>query len=205
LLIDRGVKAFARTTDVSDRDSVRSLASFVDGEFGKIDILVNNAAYEGVPTLRPVAELEEEAYDRTMAVNAKGPWLMAQAFLPLFRKAGGGVIVNQGSIGAFLASSGILPYTASKNALTGITKGLARELGPLGIRVNTIAPGAVASESLLASSSPELVQQAIASQCLNIAQKPEDLVGPLLFLCSDASRFITGQTIVIDGGIVMLP
>jgi 3-oxoacyl-[acyl-carrier protein] reductase len=200
-----GAAAFLRT-DVASRADVTDLASFVGDEYGRADVIVNNAAVEGVPTAANLDDLDEAMYDRVLAVNAKGMWLMAQAFAPLLRQAegAGGSIINQGSIGAFLAAPGYLSYCTSKHAVIGITQTLARELGPDSVRVNCLAPGVVITDGM-SKVSPEVLDSLLATQALPTFQQPSDLLGPLLFLASDASRFITGQTLVVDGGNVLLP
>jgi NAD(P)-dependent dehydrogenase (short-subunit alcohol dehydrogenase family) len=192
--------------DVSDAASIAALATSVRDAHQRVDIVVNNAALDGAPAPAPLMELEPEDYDRVMAVNAKGMWLVVKALVPLLRRAGGGSIINQGSAGAFMAIAGLMPYCASKNAVIGITKTLARELGPDGIRVNCLAPGFTLTESVDRRLwDADMLEGLVAAQCLNATQRPEDLVGPLLFLATDASRFVTGQTLISDGGVIMLP
>ena len=193
-------------TDVADPDSVASLADAIEGAYGQLDIIVNNAALDGAPDATLLMDLDPEVYDRVMAVNVKGMWLMVKALVPLLRRSGGGSVVNAGSTGAFLSFPGQLPYCTSKNAVFGVTKTLARELGRDHIRVNCLCPGPTNTESARRHIADKAVlDQLIASQCLPEQQEPEDLVGPLLFLVSDASRFVTGQALISDGGIVMLP
>ncbi len=201
--IDGDTAAF--TVDVANLDAVSQLAAEVEERFGRVDALVNNAALDGAPGATPLVDLAPDLYDLTMAVNVKGMWLVTRALLPLLERSGHGSVVNQGSIGAFLASAGYLPYITSKNAVIGLTKALARELGPLGIRVNSLAPGSVATESVFRSVPPETIKAIVESQCIQQHMQPEDLMGPLLFLLSDASAFVSGQTLVVDGGGVMLP
>lgn len=200
-----GGRFVAVPVDVTNEDALVALRDRLDGEFGRLDGLVNNAAVEGAPTPTPLVELSAEAYDRVMAVNAKAMWLTVRTFLPLLTRSSSASIVNQGSVGAFLATAAFLPYVTSKNAIFGITKTLARELGDRGIRVNCIAPGPVATEKLKAAITAEVIDGLVANQCIKRIQDPSDLVGPLLFLLSDHSRFITGQTLVVDGGSVLLP
>lgn len=200
-----GGDALFVAADVADDDQVRAAAAEIGERFGRVDGLVNNAAVDGAPSATPLLELSSDHYDRVMAVNVKGMWLTARAMLPLFEAAERPSVVNMGSIGAFLASAGHVPYITSKNAVIGLTKTLAKELGPRGIRVNSLAPGSTATESVSRSVPPETVESILAMQCVKERMQPEDLLGPLLFLLSDASRFVTGQTLVVDGGAVMLP
>lgn len=200
-----GGEALFVKTDVADPASVEQLAQHVRERFGRTDIVVNNAAVEGAPSSTPLVDLDPDVYDRVMAVNVKGMWLVVKALLPMLREARPGVVINQGSMGAFIPVPGLMPYIASKNAIIGLTKTLAKELAPDRIRVNSIAPGAIATDSVMNNVPAEFVEQMVASQCVQEHQQPEDLIGPLLFLVSDAGRFIAGQTIVVDGGVVMLP
>jgi NAD(P)-dependent dehydrogenase (short-subunit alcohol dehydrogenase family) len=199
-----GVASF-ESVDVSDAAAVARLAGDVRARHGGIDILVNNAALEGAPTPRPILDLRPGDVDRAMAVNVKGMVLMAQAVVPSMSERGGGAIVNQSSIGAYVGYPGTLPYSSSKMAIIGITRVMAREFGPQGIRVNSIAPGVVATESVMDHTSTDVIDQIVAQQCLPVMQQPADLVGPLLFLVTDASRFVTGQTLIVDGGVVLSP
>ena len=200
-----GLVADAFPVDVSDPVEVDSLAAYVSGEHGGADILVNNAAFEGAPTPVPLEQIDPTAFDRALAVNLKGMWLVARALLPAMKSRGGGSIVNQGSIGAFVGYVGTGPYCSSKMGAVGLTRVMAREWGPHRIRVNCLAPGIVATPSVLDHISPETVDQIVAGQCLPEMIQPDDLIEPLLFLVSDASRFITGQTLVVDGGVVLSP
>ena len=200
-----GLDARFIETDVAERASVDQLAEIIDSEYGGAHILVNNAAFEGAPTPELIEDLDPDKFDRVMAVNVKGMWILAQALLAGMKARDGAAIVNQSSIGAFVGYPGTAPYAASKMGIIGITRVLARELGVHGIRVNCIAPGVVATESTLAHTSTDTIDQIIASQCIRQMQRPSDLVGPLLFLVTDASKFITGQTLVVDGGVVLSP
>jgi NAD(P)-dependent dehydrogenase (short-subunit alcohol dehydrogenase family) len=138
-----------------------------------------------------------------MNVNVTGVFLCTRAVVPHMRARGGGAIVNQASIAAYgLHGGGMLDYATSKTAVIGFTKSAAKDLGPDGIRVNAIAPGGVATEAALGmAGSPDMVERyARDSQLIPQAIKPDDMVGPMLFLVSDASKFMTGQTLVVDGG-----
>ena len=153
----------------------------------------------------PLLELSVESYDRVMAVNVKGMWLVTRALLPLLERSARAAVVNQGSVGAFQVSAGYLPYITSKNAVIGLTTTFARELGSRNITVNSLAPGMMDTESVFRSVPQETIDAIVAGQCIEAHVQPDDLLGPLLFLLSDASRFISGQTLVVDGGGVMLP
>ena len=197
-----GGRAVYRTVDVADADSTEAMAAAAVSEFGGIDILVNNAAMFASLRGGPFTDIDVERWDRTMAVNVKGPFLCMRAVVPYMRARGGGAIVNQSSIAAF-GLPYMLDYGTSKAALIGLTKNVAHEVGRDGIRVNAIAPGGVATmatREITGADEATMDERAQASQLIGKAIRPEDLVGPMLYLVSDASRFMTGQTIVVDGG-----
>lgn len=198
----KGQKAAFRNVDVSDMTATEAMAQAAVDEFGGIDILVNNAAMFASLKGMPMAELSVERWDRTMAVNVRGPWLCMRAVVPWMRQRGGGAIVNQSSISAF-GMMGMLDYTTSKAAVIGMTKSCATEFGKDNIRVNAIAPGGTASEGLseiMGGNMAIAEDRAKATQLIAAQIYPEDIVATLLHLVSDGARFITGQTIVIDGG-----
>jgi NAD(P)-dependent dehydrogenase (short-subunit alcohol dehydrogenase family) len=201
-IVADGGHAYFRVVDVSDEGSVASLAADVEGSYGRVDILVNNAALDGKPLPHSVIDADPEEFDRTFAVNVKGMWLMVRALLPLMEAAGGASVVNLGSIASFVGYPGIAPYVSSKSGVIGLTRSLSRELGPKEIRVNTLVPGMIATKRLLEDQTAETISGLVATQSLGRLQRPEDLVDPLLFLVSEASRFMTGQTLVVDGGFV---
>jgi NAD(P)-dependent dehydrogenase (short-subunit alcohol dehydrogenase family) len=196
----------ALRADVSDESAVRALVREVKERCGRIDILVNNAAVASV--LQPVAptELEVELWDRVMAVNVRGPFLMAKHVAKIMIAQRGGKIINISSGVAYKGAKGLVHYVTSKAAVLGLTRALARDLGPHQICVNTIAPGLIVSESLLANQ-PDMDgirRAAAATRSLAHEGEPNDLLGTLLFLASPDSDFVTGQTIVLDGGTLML-
>jgi NAD(P)-dependent dehydrogenase (short-subunit alcohol dehydrogenase family) len=198
-LVAMGYKAVGTVVDVRSADSARAMAQAAVDAFGGIDILVNNAAI--MVDLPPYGldTMPVEDWDRVMAVNFRGPLLCVQAVLPAMDQRGGGRIVNGLSAGAFMAG-GI--YGVSKYALNGLTFNLAAELGHRNINVNAIAPGLVANESgyaALPKDSPfrDALDAAIPGKT---SGPPEDLVGTLLLLCSRAGDWITGQTMLVDGG-----
>jgi NAD(P)-dependent dehydrogenase (short-subunit alcohol dehydrogenase family) len=170
--------------------------------FGGIDLLVNNAAiYHGMQ-LAPLIAVEWDYYKRFMDVNMHGALLCVRACWEAMSKRGGGAIVNQSSTAAWM---GIGYYGIAKLALNGITQSLARELGPWNIRVNAIAPGPTDTEATRTIVPPPILKQILAQMPLSRLGQPEDLVGILLFLLSDASAWMTGQVVNVDGGQVMRP
>jgi NAD(P)-dependent dehydrogenase (short-subunit alcohol dehydrogenase family) len=184
--------------DVSSSQQTGALSDAARRGLGGLDALVNNAAIvEGLPR-RGFDEIDEDEWDRVFAVNVKGTWLCARALVGLMREAGGGSIVNMASEVAFSGSPGLAHYVASKAAVVGLTRTLARELGPSQIRVNAIAPGFIpteASQGMLAEA-----QYDTSGTPLGRVGQPADLLGALAFLVSDASSFVTGQTLLVNGG-----
>jgi NAD(P)-dependent dehydrogenase (short-subunit alcohol dehydrogenase family) len=198
----KGGRAVFQRVDVSDPDSTEAMARRAVTEFGSIDILVNNAAMFASLIGGPLDEITIERWDRTMAVNVKGPWLCIKAVVPHMRARGGGAIVNQSSISAF-GMAYMLDYTASKAAVIGLTKSVASELGRDNIRVNCIAPGGTATEGyaqIMGGNMAVAEERAKATQLIAEQMTPEAMVGTLLHLVSDGARFVTGQTLVVDGG-----
>jgi len=200
---DGGDAVFVQT-DVSDEASVQSLVAAAIGRYERIDILVANAAIYASLKLRPFLEISSAEWDRVMAVNVRGTFLCAKAVVPEMRRNGWGRIVNIASATVFKGTPNLLHYVSSKGAVVALTRALAREVGPDGICVNTLAPGLVMSEGV--ARNQELVDglsgPVMAARAIKREQVPEDLVGALLFLASDDSRFTTGQVIVVDGGVV---
>jgi 3-oxoacyl-[acyl-carrier protein] reductase len=199
-----GGRAMFVATDVTDPVSTAELAAAADDEFGGVDILVNNAAIFAGLSRAPLTELPVERWRRVIDVNVTGAWLCMRATVPYMQKRGGGAIVNQASIAAYgMHGGGMLDYATSKTAIIGLTKSAAKELGTDGIRVNAISPGGVSTEAALelAGGDSTLIERLAAeAQLIKQVIGPDDLVGPLLFLVSDASKFMTGQTVVVDGG-----
>lgn len=198
----KGQKAAFQRVDVSNKESTEAMAKAAIDAFGGIDILVNNAAMFASLKGGPMSDISIERWDRTMAVNVRGPWLCTCAVVPSMRERGGGAIVNISSISAF-GMAYMLDYTASKAAVIGLTKSCASELGRDNIRVNAIAPGGTASEGyseIMGGNMDVAEQRAKATQLIAAQIQPEDMTGTLLHLVSDGAKFITGQTIVVDGG-----
>ena len=188
--------------DVLDSDSIRQAIADARAAFGGIDVLVNNAAIFASLRGGPMADLSVERWDRTMAVNVKGTWLCIRAVVPYMRQRGGGAIMNVTSISAF-GMAGMLDYTASKAAVIGLTKSAATELGRDNIRVNALAPGGTATEALseiMGGNMTLAEERAKATQPLAKQLLPEDMVGTMLHLVGDGAKFMTGQTLVVDGG-----
>jgi len=201
----RGFEAIAVRTDVADPTSVAAMVERAVGAFGRIDILVNNAAiFATVPMSRsPFDEIEIEEWDRMMAVNLRGTWLASRAVVPHMRKHGYGKIINISSGTALKGSASRIHYVTSKAGVLGFTRTLARELGQHGICVNCVAPGSTLSEENPSEGVLRMRSAAAEERALKRTQKPEDLVGAIVFFASPESDFITGQTLVVDGGACM--
>jgi 3-oxoacyl-[acyl-carrier protein] reductase len=198
----QGGEALAIKTDISDSASINEMAKKTAERFGKIDILVNNAAIFGVVPLSkvPFWEISLEEWDRVMNVNVKGAWLCSCAVFPYMKAQGKGKIINQSSIVFHVGAPNFLHYVASRGAIIALTRSMARELGDYKINVNGIAPGATLSEENPSEARTEFCKLAIPRRCIKRIEYPEDLVGTLVFLASDDSDFISGQTIIVDGG-----
>lgn len=189
--------------DVSDEGAVKRLVAATVERFGKIDVLVNNAALFAPLAEQKCTEIEVEVWDRVMAVNLRGAFLMVKHVVPHMIAQGYGKIINIGSGTAYRGIPWLLHYVTSKGGITAMTRALSRELGDHGIRVNTLAPGFTLSDTVV-EENPGHVQtardRAVASRALRRDQHPQDLLGALVFLSSADSDFITGQTIAVDGG-----
>jgi NAD(P)-dependent dehydrogenase (short-subunit alcohol dehydrogenase family) len=200
-----GGKAIGTICDVSSFAACEAMVRTAIEAFGRIDILVNNAAMFASIQRKAFEQLSTEQWDEVMAVNVRGPFNAAKAVLPEMKKRGYGKIINISSATVFSGTPGMLHYVTSKGAIVAFTRALAREVGSHGIIVNGIAPGLTMSEGLLAQR--EVIEPfskvAMASRTLKREQSPDDLVGTLIYLASPASDFMTGQTIVVDGGYVM--
>jgi len=195
-----GAQALVVECDVSREADTLRLATETLAQFGRIDVLVNNAAVYGSLKRRPFMEIPIEEWDRVMAVNLRGLFLCARAVFPAMKAQGKGKIINIASGTFFKGVPHYIHYTTSKGGVVGFTRSLARELGDFGIRVNAIAPGFTPSGEN-EKNMPEAGREAnVRMRMLKRAEVPGDVVGTLVFLASDDSDFITGQTIVVDGG-----
>lgn len=184
--------------DLTDTDAIVRAVETILNHFGGIDVLVNNA---GNDTRHSIEEVTPELWDRTMAVNLKHQFFLTQAVLPTMRQAGRGSIINMSSIAWVIPSTNVPVYVTAKAAIVGMTKTLAHELGPHGIRVNCVMPGAIATERQKRLwFTPEYQAEILAAQSLKRMLTPEEVARLVLFLAADDSSAITGQNHVIDGG-----
>ncbi len=187
-------------TDVADAESVAALGADVDRQFGRADVLINNAAIFSTLEMRPFDQIPLPEWEQVLRVNVTGPFLCARAMLPLMRRNKFGRIINMASGAVTLGRPNYLHYIALKAALEGMTHSMARELCPDGITVNAVLPGATFTEIPRKTVTPEQKQSIVAMQCVPRPQIPDDLIGVVLFLASDASAFMTGQSLNVDGG-----
>lgn len=193
-------------TNVTSVEDTSAMAVFAEEQFGGVDLLVNNAGIFTNLTLKPFDQIEPAEWMKVMEVNTLGPFLCAKAALPALRKSNSGRIVNIASTSQLKGAPLMLHYTSSKGAVIAFTRSLARELGNENITVNAIAPGFTLSDGVLATGMEEVMGEVVrkTSRSIQRDQVPDDLVGALLFFASDASSFITGQTLAVDGGSVFL-
>jgi len=202
----KGGAAYAMLTDISDEKATLKMADEVIKRYGKVDILLNNAAiYYGVAH-RPWDEWTVEEWDRMFAVNVRGTWLVCKAIAPLMVKAGKGKIINIASdVFKVTGAHRLLAYACSKASVYAMTQMLARALGPSGINVNSIAPGFTATEASINADPEELTfKGTLDAQALKRREEPTDLVGAAVFLASSDADFITGHYLVVNGGSVMV-
>jgi NAD(P)-dependent dehydrogenase (short-subunit alcohol dehydrogenase family) len=197
-----GAKAIAVKVDVADDASTRAMAAAAVKRFGRIDGLVNNAAYFREVKLTEFEDIDPAVWERTFAVNVKGVWQCCKAVMPAMRDQKGGSIVNIASVVAVAGQPGYLHYVGSKGAVLAMTKGLAKEVGKWGARCNVIAPGFVITDATK-NRPAEWQQSFLKARAISREQRPDDLVGTALYLLSDLASFVSGQTVVVDGGHIM--
>jgi NAD(P)-dependent dehydrogenase (short-subunit alcohol dehydrogenase family) len=202
---EKGGEAIAVVTDVSDEESTQGMARKAIEQFGRIDILVNNAGIFAGLGKKSFCEISAKEWDQVLGINLKGVFLCAKAVYPQMKKQGKGKIINISSSTCFKGVPYFLHYVASKGGIVGLTRALAREIGDDGIRVNAIAPGLTLSEAVQGNPMfpEEHLRLSAGERSLKRNEVPEDLTGAVLFLASDDSDFITGQTILVDGGGIM--
>jgi NAD(P)-dependent dehydrogenase (short-subunit alcohol dehydrogenase family) len=201
-----GGEAMAVKTDVTQESDCENMVAQAVEAYGRLDILIANAGLWVHLERQSALEIDVETWQKVMAVNVQGVWLSAKAAIPAMQKNDYGKIVTVSSTRAMKGASSMLHYDASKGAVIAITRSLAREWGEAGIRANVIAPGATdteISQSLADDTQKERRVASAQARAIKRAEEPDDLVGACLFLASPESDFMSGQTIVVDGGAVM--
>lgn len=197
-ILSRGGEAVAKVTDVTQSDQIEELVDATVKSFGRIDILVNNAARS---FLRPLLDLREDGFDKIFDTNVKGTFLLSRAAAKVMMQSGGGRIVNITTVGAVRGGPMMGVYHASKAAVKMLTMCMATEWAPMNILVNAVGPGMTKTPfSQPIWSNPEIERQLTMRIPMGRLAEPEEIVGAVLFLCSDGAKFITGQTIYVDGG-----
>lgn len=194
------IGGLAVQVDVSNPESVARMVDLSVEQFGRIDVLINNAAVFGKLEYQPIEDISVEVFDRVMAVNVRGVFLCCQAVVPLMKRIGYGKIINIASGTLLSGVPNFVHYVASKGAVFAMTRTLSRELGPFGITVNTLAPGLTLSENVRLHHPADQIERSRNSRALARDETPEDLEGALVFLASTDSDFMTGQMMVVNGG-----
>ena len=198
---ETGNRPLFQTCDITDIDALKAAISTASKANGPISVLVNNAANDQRHT---TLEVDEAFWDRSIAINLKAYFFAAQAVLPGMQSRGGGSIINFSSISYMMGNAGYPVYTTANSGINGLTRSLAREFGPDRVRVNALAPGWVLTQKQKDMwVTPDGLQAHLDRQCLKDTLEPQDIVGGCLFLASSASRMMTGQALVIDGGVVV--
>lgn len=199
-----GGEAIGVIADITNNESLLKMVSATEKAFGRADILVNNAALFGALRMGSYDTLSEDEWDRVMKVNVRGTWQTIKAVVPLMKQSGGGKIINISSATVFKGTAMLLHYVTSKGAIVALTRSIARELSDSNICVNAIAPGLVASANVRNHADwAKVMDSVIASRAIKRESVPEDILGALIFFASDDCNFITGQTLIVDGGVVM--
>lgn len=197
-----GNEAIAIRTDISDEEQTLQMAETAVDRFGAIDVLLNNAGLvsRGMISRSPFYDIDIKEWERVIAVNLKGAFLCCRAVFPHMRSQGAGKIINVTSVQFFRPRMTYSHYIASKGGIIGLTRALAMELGDYRINVNCIAPGGIVTEHAFSDSELQSRRQSASRRAIKRIEVPEDVVGTVIFLASSDSDFITGQTVVVDGG-----
>lgn len=195
-----GGEALFIPCDVSQDNQVKAMTEKVVAEYGRIDFAFNNAGIEGA--MVPLHEYPEEVWDKIMGVNLKGVWLCMKYQIPQMREQGSGAIVNTSSVAGLIGMSGLSAYVATKHAVVGLTKSAALENAQSGIRVNAVCPGVIKTPMVerVTQNDPEGEKQFIAMEPVGRMGMPSEIAEAVVWLCSDAASFITGDAMAVDGG-----
>lgn len=196
-----GGNAMGMKCDVTSDENLAAVVEATERQYGKLDILVNNASIFAALQPKPFLQIDNDEFDKVMTVNARGVHQATKAVVPAMIRAGGGKIVNIASGTFYYGPPGLSHYTASKGAVIALTRGYGRELGDKNIQINAIAPGLTESESIRGHAGFDPARgPTVASRSIKRDMVPEDLLGSLMFLITPDSDFLTGQTINVDGG-----
>lgn len=197
---ENGGDAIFVTCDVSNESDIQHLIAQTIFHFGRLDIAFNNAGIEGTPA--PLTECSNEIWDRTININLKGVWFGMKYQIPEMLKVGGGVIVNNASIAGLVGFGGLPAYVASKHGVVGLTKNAALDFAKQNIRVNAVCPGVIHTPMIdrFSGGDTKVLEQFAAAEPIGRLGQPEEIAETVIFLCSDAASFITGQAIAVDGG-----
>ncbi|GHA61634.1 dehydrogenase [Amylibacter ulvae] len=200
-ITDAGGCAQGMKVDVTNNDDLKAMVETATRDLGRLDIMVNNASIFATLTPKPFFEIDDDEFDMIMRVNARGVHQVMRAIVPTMIKAGGGKVVNIASGTFYYGPPGLSHYTASKGAVIALTRCHGRELGDKNIQVNAIAPGLTESEGIIANKGFDMARTpTVQSRSIKREMLPEDLLGTLLYLTSQDSNFVTGQTLNVDGG-----
>jgi 3-oxoacyl-[acyl-carrier protein] reductase len=196
-----GGRAISVRVDVSDPAATQDMARRVTDSLGRIDVLINNAAYYLTLTQGPFEDIPEMEWDRAFAVNVRGPWLCSRAVYPMMKSGRSGKIINVSSTTVWDGTTGFIHYVATKAAMLGFSRALAREVGPFGIAVNTVTPDYTPHNAeFVGRQAADLDDIITARRCFKRSQRPDDMVGLVLFLSGPDSDHITGQNFLVNGG-----
>jgi NAD(P)-dependent dehydrogenase (short-subunit alcohol dehydrogenase family) len=199
-IIKNGGDSIFVKCDVSVENDVKTLVAETIAKYGRLDFAFNNAGIEGTPA--PATECSNDNWDKTININLKGVWYCMKYQIPEMLKVGGGVIVNNASIAGLVGFGGVPAYVASKHAVVGLTKNVALDYAKQNIRVNAVCPGVIHTPMIdrFTGGDPKAIEQLVAAKPMGRVGQPEEIAETVVFLCSNAASFITGQAIAIDGG-----
>ncbi len=201
-IISEGGRAVYIPVDVSDEESVKNMVRRSSSQFGNVDVLVNNAALYGNITPKSIEQLTVADWEKVLKVNVIGHFLCARECIPGMKQKGWGRIINVASAAQYTVPINLAHYVASKSAINGLTRVMAREMGSYGITVNTVSPGLVQTEATNKLTAPDYVQNTVERRCIKRTLDAPDIVGMVVFLASPASAAITGQHFIVDGGYI---
>ena len=201
-IMDAGGEALAVTTDVADEASIREMIEVVEDEYGRIDVLINNAGIFSTLEMRPFDQIPLAEWERVLRVNLTGPFLCARAVLPAMRRAKWGRIINIASVSGIIGNAGQVNYSASKAGVIGMTKSIARELAGKQVTANCVAPGFITTD-MTDVLPPQLKEKVVEFIPLRRFGTPQDIANAVSYLASDKAGYITGQVLAVDGGMTM--